>query len=99
MLPRMGRPRGSKDRGGRALRTPHDDRYALAYAALHVGRAIREAREAMDIAASELAAAIDVDPSAVHSWERGAHCPCLGRLMRVAWALGISPASLLEDCE
>jgi ribosome-binding protein aMBF1 (putative translation factor) len=99
MLRRMGRPRGSRDRMGRALRTPHDDRYARAWAAHNVGEAIRAARERQDIAASELAAAVGVSASCVHQWESGRACPTLGRVMRIAWALGVSPSSLLELCE
>lgn len=95
----MSRPRGSRDRHGKALRTPHDDRWARAYAATHVGAEIRFARESQDIAASELAAAVGVDPSAVFAWEAGRVIPSLPRLMRVAWALGIAPSSLLSRCD
>lgn len=95
----MSRPRGSRDRHGKALRTPHDNRWAQAYAGTHVGAEIRFAREAQDIAASELAAAIGVDPSTVHQWERGVRTPPLFRLLRIAWALGVTPSSLLGRCD
>ena len=95
----MSRPIGSRDRHGKALRTPHDDRWARAYAATHVGAEIRFAREAQDIAASELAAAVGVDARTVHSWESGRVIPSLPRVLRVAWALGIAPSSLLSRCD
>ena len=63
----MSRPQGSRDRHGKALRTPHDDRWARAYAATHVGAEIRFARESQDVAASELAAAVGVDARTVLS--------------------------------
>ena len=98
----VGRPRGSRDRLGRALplrvaggRTPAQ--YAWQRTARAVAESLREAREAQDVSVSELAAAVGVTANVVHQYESGRCIPPLPRLVRLAWALGVSPASLLEE--
>lgn len=89
----VGRPRGSVDLTGTARRAAVGRRSGMN----RVGRAIRHARESMNVAASELAAAIGVHPSSVHAWEAGAHCFSAWRLLAIADALGVPLASIVED--
>jgi len=93
-----GRPLGSVDRRGRALPVQGIG-YARDKAAMHLGDAIRAARERMDVSAEELAGRLEVSKQTVMGWEAGRACPSLAQLLRVAWALGVRVAELVEDVE
>ncbi len=95
---KLGRPCGSVDRNGRALRVPLRA-YAHDHVALVIGEAIRRARESQDVAASELAAAIDVGTSAVLAYERGARLAPLHQLWRIAAALGVRLDSIVGEIQ
>ena len=82
----VSRPRGSRDRLGKARRV---DRDALSFAVRAFGEQLRHVREDADIAASELAAAIGVGVTTVHSWEASRRIPPLHRLVAIAMALRV----------
>lgn len=92
---RNGRPPGSRDRLGRACRAvPLSEPYIRYMAA--VAERIRELREEQDIAAAEIAAALSVDPLTVHAWEAGRRTPTVANLYRIAAALGVRIADIVE---
>jgi DNA-binding transcriptional regulator YiaG len=95
---RRGRPLGSVQLYGKALPVLSEE-YARDKAALHIGVAIQRERERFEVSAAELAARLEVDEGTVHSWERGAACPSVANLLRIAWALGIPVTRLVEEVE
>lgn len=92
---RPGRPRGSIDRHGRAIRAV-TEREGRKFAA-EVGESIRHAREEVDVSVDELAAATGYTTFTLWKWERGKHPPRISALYQIAVALGISVESLLPD--
>ena len=74
-------------------------KYARAWAGKGVGKAIRETRQANGVTVIELARTLDVSRSIIYRWEAGQSCPALPHLMRLAWALGVPPSSLLDHCD
>lgn len=93
-----GRPRGSKDRHGKAQRVPiRSDAYARHVAA--IGERIRDIREERDVARSELAAALNVWESTVTNWENGStrRVPTLRRLVQIAQALDCMVIDLIPQ--
>jgi len=92
----VGRPVGSRDKHGRALPVLSLG-YARDKAAMHVGDAIRAARERVDVSAEELAGRLEVCTATVLAWEAGRKIPPVAQLLRVAWALGVRVAELVEE--
>lgn len=92
---RTGRPPGSRDRLGRACRAVPVTEPYVRYMAL-VGERLRELREEQDIAAAEIAAALSVDRATVLHWERGRRTPTIANLYRLAAALGVRVADIVE---
>lgn len=58
------------------------------------GHLIRDARRGKGIRQRQLAALVGVRQNTIHQWESGKRPISLDRLMRVAAALGVSPATL-----
>lgn len=83
----VGRPLGSIDRNGRALRVPGKG-YARDHVKLTVGENIRRVREEANVAATELAAAVEVSRSTILAYEGARRCVPLHMLWRIAAALG-----------
>ena len=101
-LPRSpGRPIGSVDRSGRAVRAQVQHRRSPRWLAFcrALGAQLRRCRESRNIAATELAAAIGAHVQTVWIWERGRQAPCLPMLVAIAAALGCSLADLLPDAD
>lgn len=61
-----------------------------------VGTRIREARRARGMTQGDLAAAVGVSRSAVAQWETGRAGQLRGNLSRIAAALGVSAAHLMD---
>ncbi len=80
-----GRPKGA---------TTSDPVVAVAF-----GAAVREARLAVGIAQEELAHKAGIERSHMGKIERGEHMPTLALALKVARALGISAASLVDRTE
>ncbi len=87
-------PRGSQLHGHAMRRVPATEGHAYMR---HVGAELRRARTSVDIAAAELAAALDVHPRTVHGWESGRVRPTLANLYRCAIALGMRVEALLPE--
>lgn len=87
---------GTPWRYGRALRVPIRLLEHRARAARRLGTAITIAREALDVSADELAAAISVGRWTVLRWERGEACVPICQVWRIALALAIAPSAILE---
>lgn len=90
-----GRPAGSGTRYGHAVRAVPRDEPSKRFLPAFADR-LRFLREEQDVSVDELAAALDVNNATVHSWETGRVVPPLPTVYRVAMALGIRPADLLE---
>lgn len=88
----VGRPQGSPDRYGRAVR--FDPRLDGAYL-VAIGQRLRDARLERDVSASELGAACGLDASCIYKIERGDSNPLARTLCRLAVALGLSPSELM----
>lgn len=80
-----GRPKGA---------TTSDPVVALAF-----GAAVREARLTVGIAQEELAHKAGIERSHMGKIERGEHMPTLALALKVARALGVSAASLVDRTE
>lgn len=90
-----GRPLGSRDRHGHAVRHVPADEPNSSFLPI-VAQNIRELREENDVSASELANALDVNTATVHSWESGRCVPPLPTVYRIACALGVKPSDIVE---
>ena len=90
-----GRPRGSRDRLGRCTRRVPISEPFVRYMR-EVGVRIRELREEQDVAASELAAALNVHRATVQHWESGIRTPTIANLYRISVALGVRVSDILE---
>ncbi len=89
---KRGRPQGSPDRHGKALRVdPRIDRACQ----LEVARRIRDARLERDIAVNELSLAAGLGERGLYRIESGQRRPLAQTICRVAAALGISPSELM----
>ena len=98
-LRKRGRPRGSVDRHGRAVRV---DRAALERRSWPefrraFGRRLEDELRRADVAVTELAAAIDCSPQTVFAWHRGRSVPCAMTIAAIATALRCSFVDLLPD--
>ena len=91
-------PRGPH-RDGRALRVTLSLPYARDRAALGFGESLEAALRDHNVAVAELAAAIEVNESTVHKWMSGRGVPHLGQVLRIAWALGVSVATLVQEVQ
>lgn len=58
---------------------------------------IREARRAKKMTQSQLAEAIEVNPTVISRYESGTISPPLHKLYRIAAVLGVSPSELISD--
>lgn len=90
-----GRPRGSRDRRGRAFRV---DVNALAFTMRSFGEQMRHVREDADVSADELAQAVGVSVDVVLHWEAGRRTPRLRNLVSVAMALRVPVDHLVPEC-
>lgn len=95
----LGRPRGSVDRHGRcnrvdlvSLRRTTWRSFAVAF-----GQRLGDLLKERDVAASELAAAVDVSVMTVLAWRRGRSVPLPLRLAAVSRVLSCSLVDLLPD--
>jgi transcriptional regulator with XRE-family HTH domain len=61
-----------------------------------LGRKIEEARVKARLNRTQLASAIEVDPSAVKRWEAGDHYPSVYSFCAICHELGLSADELLE---
>jgi transcriptional regulator with XRE-family HTH domain len=61
------------------------------------GEALRRAREAAGMSQQEVGNLCDMDPTAVSRLERGQRNPRLDTIVRLARAVRVPPAKLLED--
>lgn len=91
----VGRPPGSHTKYGRALRRVPLREPEVRWLAA-VGERMRELREEQDIAASEVAAALDVNEITIHKWESGRNAPMLANVYRYATAIGVRPSDIVE---
>ncbi|MBX6169035.1 MAG: helix-turn-helix transcriptional regulator, partial [Thermobispora bispora] len=62
-----------------------------------IGRAIRRARRDRGISLRELARLVGVSPGTISAIENGKTGITIARLSRIASALGVPPAALLEE--
>jgi ribosome-binding protein aMBF1 (putative translation factor) len=90
-----GRPRGSRDRLGRASRAVHKSEPYVRYMRA-VGERLRELREEQDVSASELASALSIRPETIRHWEDGSRTPNIANLYRLAAALDVRIADIVE---
>jgi transcriptional regulator with XRE-family HTH domain len=67
--------------------------------ARHVGRNIRRARQAAGLSKGELADRAGIHWTVLVSYEAGSGIPILETFVKIAWALGVPPASLLPGLE
>lgn len=91
-----GRPRGSRDRLGRATRAVPLSEPFVRFMGL-VGERIRSVREDLDVSVLELAAALRVSPKTVHGWEACRRRPSVANLHRISVALGVRVTDLLPE--
>jgi transcriptional regulator with XRE-family HTH domain len=63
---------------------------------LRVGRAVKQQREAVGFSLRMLAARSDISPSMISDIERGAKSPTVTTVVRLAQALGVSAAALID---
>lgn len=94
-----GRPRGSRDLHGRAVRSVVPDHRSPRWQVFcrAFGEVLSARMRDMAIASSELAAAISRSVLTVCAWRRGRSVPCMRVLVAVAGALGCTVADLLPD--
>lgn len=96
---KTGRPLGSRDRYGRAIpvdrRLRRGARWRLFVVAF--GRRLRQLLEGRDVACSELAAAIQVDPMTTYAWTSGRRFPAPPTLLAIAQSLSCSVVDLLPE--
>lgn len=67
--------------------------------ARHVGRNIRRARQAAGFSKIEPADRAGIHWTVLVSYEAGSGIPILETFVRIAWALGVPPASLLPGLD
>jgi transcriptional regulator with XRE-family HTH domain len=67
--------------------------------ARHVGRNIRRTRQATGLTKAELADRAGIHWTVLLSYEAGSGIPILETFVKIAWALGVPPASLLPGLE
>lgn len=65
-------------------------------AAAHVGRQIVEIRRRLALTQDDLASASGIDSSNIRAFENGRAMPSIHTLVRLANALNVEPAELLE---
>lgn len=96
---KLGRPRGSTDRHGRCNRVDRVSLRRTAWRAFAVafGRRLTELLTERDVAASELAAALDVSVMTVLAWKRGRSVPPSIQLAAIASALSCAFVDLLPE--
>lgn len=94
-----GRPTGSRDLNGRAVRARPPLRRTPRYNALasDFGHTLTSAMQSRQIAASELAAALGLNVGTVLAWRRGRSIPGIPSLVAVATALGCALVDLLPE--
>lgn len=90
----MGRPRGSKDRRGKARLV---DGRALGFVVRAFGEQMRRAREEANVSASELAAAVQLDVATIHRYENASARPSLRSVVAIAMALGVPVEHLVPE--
>lgn len=83
--PSRGRPAGT---------VTHEAALASAF-----GAAVREQREARNLAQEELANLADIERSHMGKLERGQHMPTLALVFKIANALGLPPGALIDGTE
>lgn len=91
---KRGRPRGSRDRHGKAKRV---DGRALRFAVRAFGEQIRRVRESADVSAAELAAATGLNVMTIHAYERAAARPSLRSVVAIAMALRVPVDHLVPE--
>jgi len=64
-----------------------------------LGQNVKALRKARDLTQEQLAAACDLHPTEISRLERGKREPRLGTLVRLARALEVLPAELLEGVQ
>lgn len=64
-----------------------------------VGRNIRRARQAAGLSKEQLADRAGIHWTVLVSYEAGSGVPILETFVKIAWALGVPPASLLPGLE
>lgn len=96
---KLGRPLGSTDRRGRCNRVDRVSLRRTAWRAFSVafGRRLADLLTERDIAASELAAALDVHVMTVLAWKRGRSVPPSIQLAAIASALSCAFVDLLPE--
>lgn len=96
---KLGRTRGSTDRHGRCNRVDRASLRRTAWRAFSVafGRRLTELLTERDVAASELAAALDVSVMTVLAWKRGRSVPPSIQLAAIASALSCAFVDLLPE--
>jgi hypothetical protein len=96
---RIGRPLGSVDRHGRCHRVDliRMRRTSWRSFCLAFGHRLSQLLDERDIAATELAAAIDVSVMTVFAWRRGRSVPGSLMLAGIAAAIGCSVVDLLPE--
>ena len=96
---KRGRPRGAKDRHGKAHRVKlgAGSRWLVESIAENLGKIMRE----QDVSVTELAAACDVNPTAVFVWLRprpnARNLMSVQRLAQLAMALDVQVIDLVGD--
>ncbi|MFC4484549.1 helix-turn-helix domain-containing protein [Cupriavidus campinensis] len=66
-------------------------------ALVSIGKTVRAARKVVGVSQEQLALATEMDRSYIGGIERGEHNLTVLNLLRIARALGISPANLLSQ--
>ena len=64
---------------------------------LHIGRVVRQLRDSQGLTLAEAAAAADISPAMLSRIETGRVTPSLETLVSLSGALGVKPATLLQD--
>jgi transcriptional regulator with XRE-family HTH domain len=64
---------------------------------LQIGRVVRQLRESQGLTLAECAASADISPAMLSRMETGGVTPSLETLVSLAAALGVRPATLLQD--
>ncbi len=67
--------------------------------ARHVGRNIRRARQAAGLSKDQLADRAGIHWTVLVAYEAGSGIPILETFVKIAWALGVSPCSLLPSLD
>lgn len=96
---KRGRPPGSRDRHGRAVRVDCERLRRSSWPGFcrSFGQRLEDEMRRVDVAASELAEAIGVNPMTVYGWRRGRSMPGTFVLAAIATALRCSFVDLLPD--